>query len=42
VQPPIGMNLVFMSRRNLMAKVRTFVYFMVEKFAVNLDGVPGL
>ena len=41
VQPPIGMNLVFMSRRNLAAKVRTFVDFMVEKFAANPDGVPG-
>ena len=41
VQPPIGMNLVFMSRRNLAAKVRTFVDFMVEQFAANPDGVPG-
>jgi DNA-binding transcriptional LysR family regulator len=39
--PPIGMNLAFASRRNMAAKVRTFVDFMVEKFAAFPDGVPG-
>jgi len=41
VLPPIGMNLAFASRRNMAAKVRTFVDFMVEKFAAFPDGVPG-
>jgi len=39
--PSIGMNLAFTSRRNMAAKVRTFVDFMVEKFVAFPDGVPG-